>query len=125
MAHSMSPDKVKRKQVSLGPINTFLSGSKHGLIMGDDPGNESRQNSFTVAPIDYEGTRQGYIYAILGSDKIGHITEVLQRSLIMKWSASAVFTALGICIHRRTDSVLLFDAQATRTKPVNATVQEQ
>jgi len=94
MAHSMSPDKVKRKQVSLGPINTFLSGSKHGLIMGDDPGNESRQNSFTVAPIDYEGTRQGYIYAILGSDKIGHITEVLQRSLIMKWSASAVFTAL-------------------------------
>jgi len=94
MAHSMSPDKVKRKQVSLDPINTFLSGSKHGLIMGDDPGNESRQNSFTVAPIDYEGTRQGYIYTILGSDKIGHITEVLQRSLIMKWSASAVFTAL-------------------------------
>ena len=94
MAHSMSPDKVKRKQVSLGPINTFLSGSKHGLIMGDDPGNESRQNSFTVAPIDYKGTRQGYIYAVLGSDKIGHITEVLQRSLIMKWSTSAVFTAL-------------------------------
>jgi len=94
MAHSMSPDKVKRKQVSLGPINTFLSGNKPGLIMGDDPGNESRQNSFTVAPINYNGTRQGYIYAILGSDKIGHITEVLQRSLIMKWSASAVLTAL-------------------------------
>jgi len=94
MAHSMSPDKVKRKQVSLGPINSFLSGKKHGLIMGDDPGNESRQNSFTVAPIDHEGYRQGYIYAILGSDKISHITEVLQRSLIMKWSASAIFTAL-------------------------------
>ena len=94
MAHSMSPDKVKRKQVSLDPISTFLSGRKHGLIMGDDPGNESRQNSFTVAPIDYEETRQGYIYAILGSDKIGHITDVLQRSLIMKWSASVVFTAL-------------------------------
>jgi len=94
LAHSMSPDKVKRKQVSLGPINSFLSGKKHGLIMGDDPGNESRQNSFTVAPIDYDGNRQGYIYAILGSDKIGHITEVLQRSLIMKWSASVVFTAL-------------------------------
>jgi len=94
IAHSMSPDKVKRKQVSLEPINTFLSGNEDGLIMGDDPGNESRQNSFTVAPIDYEGHRQGYIYAILGSDKIGHITEVLQRSLIMKWSASAVLMAL-------------------------------
>ena len=95
MAHSMPPDKVKRKQVSLGPINAFLSDSKHGLIMGDDPVNNNRQNSFTVAPIDHEGNRQGYIYAILGSDKIGHITEVLQRSLIMKWSATAVVTALA------------------------------
>lgn len=95
MAHSMPLDKVKRKQVSLGPIDRFLSGSEQGLIMGDDPGNENRQNSFTVAPIDHEGRRQGYIYAILGSDKIGHITEILQRSLIMKWSASAVLTALA------------------------------
>ncbi len=94
MAHSMPPDKVKRKQVSLGPINSFLSGKEHGLIMGDDPTNESRRNSFTVAPINYDGHRQGYIYAILGSDKFNHITEVLQRSLIMKWSASAVLTAL-------------------------------
>jgi len=94
MAHSMSPDKVKRKQVSLGPINSFLSSKKHGLIMGDDPANESRRNSFTVAPINYNGHRQGYIYAILGSDKFNHITEVLQRSLIMKWSASAILTAL-------------------------------
>jgi hypothetical protein len=39
MAHSMSADKVKRKQVSLVPMNRFLSGIKHGLIMGDDPGN--------------------------------------------------------------------------------------
>ena len=95
LAHSMPPDKVKRKQVSLQPIDTFLSGSKRGLIMGDDPGDASRQNSFTVAPIDYGAKRQGYIYAILGSDKIGHISEVLQRSLIMKWSAGATFIALA------------------------------
>ena len=95
MAHSMAPDKVKRKRVSLGPINTFLAGDNPGLIMGDDPGDVSRLNSFTVAPIDVAGQRQGYIYAILGSDKIGHISEVLQRSLIMKWSAGAIFTALA------------------------------
>jgi signal transduction histidine kinase len=94
IAHSMPHDKVKRKQVSLKPIITFLSGNQQGLIMGDDPGDDSRQNSFSVAAIDYRGLRQGYIYAILGSDKIEHISEVLQRSLIMKWSASAVFAAL-------------------------------
>lgn len=94
IAHSMPPDKVKRKQVSLSPINTFLSSDRDTLVMGDDPGNESRQNSFTAAPIEINGERQGYIYAILGSEKIGHITEVLQRSLIMKWSATAVLIAL-------------------------------
>jgi signal transduction histidine kinase len=95
VAHSMAPDKIKRMQVSLEPINTFLNNETHGLIVGDDPGDETSQNSFTVAPIDYDSKRQGYIYAILGSEKISHITDVLQRSLIMKWSTSAVVTALA------------------------------
>jgi len=94
VAHSMAPDKVKRKQVSLEPINTFLNTDTQGLIVGDDPGDATGLNSFTVAPIDYNSERQGYIYAILGSEKISNITDVLQRSLIMKWSTSAVFTAL-------------------------------
>lgn len=94
VAHSMAPDKVKRNQVSLEPINTFLANENHGLIMGDDPGNENSLNSFTVAPIDYDSKRQGYIYAILGSEKISNITNVLQRSLIMKWSTSAIVMAL-------------------------------
>jgi signal transduction histidine kinase len=94
LAHSLSPEKVKRKRVSLEPIHSFLAGDTHGLIMGDDPVKADSVNSFTVAPIDYQNRRQGYIYAILGSEKISHITEVLQRSLIMKWSTSAIFMAL-------------------------------
>jgi signal transduction histidine kinase len=95
VAHSMAPDKVKRKQVSLGPINTFLNTDTQGLIVGDDPGDETGLNSFTVAPIDYKSKRQGYIYAILGGEKISNITDVLQRSLIMKWSTSAILSALA------------------------------
>jgi signal transduction histidine kinase len=95
VAHSMPPEKVRRTQVSLEPIHSFLEAGEHGLIMGDDPTNEHRQNSFTVAPIDYHGERQGYIYAILGSEKINHIIDVLQRSLIMKWSTAAVLIALA------------------------------
>ena len=94
VAHSMPPEKVKRLQVSLEPIHDFLAPGTEGLIMGDDPGGEDSQNSFTVAPIDYQNQRQGYIYAILGSEKSSNITDVLQRSLIMKWSTSAVLTAL-------------------------------
>ena len=48
LAHSMPPERVKRKQVSLQPINTFLAGSEQGLIMGDDPGNENRLNRLAL-----------------------------------------------------------------------------
>ena len=95
VAHSMAPEKVRRTRVSLEPIYSFLEAGAHGLIMGDDPGNEDGQNSFTVAPIDYQDQRQGYIYAILGSEKSHHIIDVLQRSLIMKWSFTAVLVALA------------------------------
>jgi len=95
VAHSMEPGRIERKQVSLQPINAFLENDDHGLILGDDPVHESSANSFVVAPIDFGSQRQGYIYAILGSEKINHITDVLQRSLIMKWSVSTVIIALA------------------------------
>ncbi len=95
VAHSMPRDRVKRRWISLAPIRTFLAdGGERGLIMGDDPSFEDRQTGFTVAPIDFGNERQGYIYAILGSEKITHVTDLLQRSLIMKWSLGAVVIAL-------------------------------
>jgi two-component system OmpR family sensor kinase len=105
LAYSMPSERVHRERVSLDPIESFLASPDQGLIMGDDPSDDTRQNSFTVAPIDIEGIRQGYIYAVLGSEKINHITDVLQRSLIMRWSTSVVVAALGFAF---VVSLLLF-----------------
>ena len=121
VAHSMAPDKVKRKQVSLDPINTFLTTENHGLIMGDDPGSETSLNSFTVAPIDHDSKLQGYIYAILGSEKISTITDVLQRSLIMKWSTSAVVTALAFAF---IAGLLLFFFLMRKLRVLSLAMQE-
>ncbi len=95
IAHSMPSEKVKQTQVSLEPIERFLSGEEEGLILGDDPANTAQQQSFSAAAINFDGKRQGYIYAILGSEKIDHVTDVLQRSLILKWSATTVLAALA------------------------------
>jgi two-component system OmpR family sensor kinase len=121
VAHSMAPEKVRRKQVSLGPINTFLATEDHGLIMGDDPGNEDSLNSFTVAPIDFGNQRQGYIYAILGSEKISNITDVLQRSLIMKWSSSAIVVALAFAF---IAGLLLFFFLMRKLRVLSLAMQE-
>ena len=121
VAHSMPPEKVKRTQVSLEPINDFLKTGEHGLIVGDDPGFEDSMNSFTVAPIDYQNQRQGYIYAILGSEKISHITDVLQRSLIMKWSTSAVLMALAFAF---IAGLLLFFFLMRKLRVLSQAMQE-
>ena len=121
VAHSMPPEKVKRMQVSLEPINDFLAPGTQGLIMGDDPGGEDSQNSFTVAPIDYQNQRQGYIYAILGSEKTSNITDVLQRSLIMKWSTSAVLTALAFAF---IAGLLLFFFLMRKLRVLSQAMQE-
>jgi signal transduction histidine kinase len=89
--------------------------------MGDDPGNETSLNSFTVAPIDHDSKRQGYIYAILGSEKISTITDVLQRSLIMKWSTSAVVTALAFAF---IAGLLLFFFLMRKLRVLSLAMQE-
>jgi signal transduction histidine kinase len=121
VAHSMPPEKVKRRRVSLQPINDFLAPDSQGLIMGDDPGGEDSQNSFTVAPIDFQNQRQGYIYAILGSEKTSNIADVLQRSLIMKWSTSAVLVALAFAF---IAGLLLFFFLMRKLRVLSQAMQE-
>ncbi|MCP4388549.1 MAG: HAMP domain-containing histidine kinase [Gammaproteobacteria bacterium] len=121
VGHSMVPDKVKQKQVSLAPINRFLEQREAGLIMGDDPGHATRQNSFSVAPIDIDNQRQGYIYAILGSEKISRISDVLQRSLIMRWSATSIVVALGFAF---VAGLLLFFFLMRKLRVLSSAMQD-
>ena len=121
IGHSMAPDKVEQQQVSLAPINRFLEQPEAGLIMGDDPGRAARQNAFSVAPIDVDNQRQGYIYAILGSEKINRISDVLQRSLIMRWSATSIAVALGFAF---LAGLLLFFFLMRKLRVLSSAMQE-
>lgn len=121
LAHSMPSEKVIQKHVSLTPINSFLSGAEKGLILGDNPASISQRNSFTAAPIDFDSKRQGYIYAILGSEKIDHITELLQRSLILKWSATAVLAALAFAF---IAALILFFFLMRKLRALNQSMQQ-
>ena len=121
VAHSLEPGRIVRKQVSLQPINEFLENPNHGLILGDDPVHKNGLNSFTVAPIDLGGQRQGYIYAILGSEKINRITDVLKRSLIMKWSTSTVLIALGFAF---TAGLVLFFVLMRKLRVLSQAMQD-
>lgn len=85
---------VQRDHVSLQPVQKLLSGDYNMPIMGDDPRNLNRQQVFTAAPIIANNALQGYIYAVLGSERVEHITQLIQKSYIMKWSLAAIGIAL-------------------------------
>lgn len=72
LAYSAPPGKVKRKRVSLEPINDWLEESVKYPILGDDPRNSSKQKAFSVARIPDQGMLEGYLYVILGGNVREH-----------------------------------------------------
>jgi len=95
VAYSAEPGKVVRKQVSLQPIKEFMAGEKDMPVLGDDPKNIDGHKAFSVAPIEKDGVRHGYIYAILGSEQVEYISQLLQQSYIMRVGVGAIMLALA------------------------------
>ena len=94
LSYSASPDKLLRDRIGLGPVLKMLDGHATLPVLGDDPRHTSRQKAFSAAPIVTDGEVQAYIYAILGSEQVDNITALLKDSIIMRWSALALGTAL-------------------------------
>jgi signal transduction histidine kinase len=95
IAYSAEPGKVVRQQVSLKPVEQLLKDEQSTLVLGDDPKNLAGQKAFSVFPIEQDGERLGYIYAILGSEQVEYISELLQQSYIMRIGVGAIMLALA------------------------------
>ena len=92
LAYSAPKGKVKRKRVSLKPIERFLAGKVSLPIMGDDPRSRGRQKVFSVAPIPGNHQVAGYMYVILGGEEVDTVTRLIQSSYILRislWIAGA------------------------------------
>lgn len=93
LAYSDELKRVQSSRVSLHPVQQLLNGDQLP-IMGDDPQKTGRQKVFSAAPIMQDGQVQGYIYAILGSEQVSHMTQLLQQSYILKLSSVSFAVAL-------------------------------
>lgn len=106
MDFSAAPGAVQRSHVSLGPINTLLANPEQLPVLGDDPRNASRKKAFSVAPLFRNGLRQGYIYAIVGSEQADDVADLLTQSYILRWSAGAL--AAGILFATTAGLLIMF-----------------
>ena len=95
LSYSGAPDVLKRPSIAIEPIERFLEDGSSLPILGDDPRSRSASKAFSAAPIDVQGERKGYIYAILASEQMEGISQMLESSYILRISSWGIAAALA------------------------------
>ncbi|WP_026958683.1 sensor histidine kinase [Aliagarivorans taiwanensis] len=99
VTYSAKADKIKRQQVDLAPIQTFLSGDQAMPIVGDDPRSLTKQKIFSVAEIrNSQQQLVAYLYVIIGGEIYDDVAQLLQGSHILKLSSLALLGILGFSL---------------------------
>ncbi len=94
LSFSAEPGRVKRKQVDLGPIHSFLRGEGFPLL-GDDPRSHDRQKAFSVTPVPSAENPEGYLYVVLQGEQYETAERLIQESYVFRLSAWAITGSLG------------------------------
>ncbi len=94
LAYSGEPGKIERHSVSLQPIKMMMSGEENLPIFGEDPKNLHGERAFSVAPIVANGKPMGFIYAVLGSEQVDYISQLYQKSYILRSGVGALMLSL-------------------------------
>ncbi|MEO0468664.1 MAG: HAMP domain-containing sensor histidine kinase [Bacteroidota bacterium] len=92
--------KIKLDSVGLGPVKKFIAAADKPFILGDDPRHPEKQNIFSASKIINNGTHEGYVYIILGSEEQTAVSGTLMGSYFLKLGTNyffiTLFGALGI-----------------------------
>ena len=90
LGYDAPEEKILRDTVSLQPINEFLQQQKQQLLWGQDPRSMEKDNIFSVHPIDVDGVRKGYIYAILASEEYASTAELRRASSFLRDGSTTI-----------------------------------
>ena len=120
LAYSAAPGKVKRETVALSPIKQLLGGNDELPILGDDPRHATSSKIFSAAAIPARGEPYGYIYIILGGENYDSVTQIVQRSYILRLGVSAI---LAILIFALLTGLVLFALLTRRLRRLTVAVE--
>lgn len=85
LTYDAPPEKIKKSHVSLVPIREFLKGEETAdYILGNDPKAPDACKVFSVAPVLEGDNIEGYVYAILASEKYDDVSSMLMSNFIYK-----------------------------------------
>ena len=95
LAYSAPEGKVKRRRVSLAPIERFVEGGEELPLQGDDPRSLEGRKIFSAAPIRVDDELQGYLYVILGGEAYDGVVQRLSGSYVLR---ATLWTLLGALV---------------------------
>jgi two-component system OmpR family sensor kinase len=121
LAFSAPPGKVQREVVDLAPVQRFLSGEYTPPLSGDDPRSLERQKVFSVAPVDVDGVRAGYLYVILAGEQYDSMTQMLAGSYVIKLNT---LLSLVVVVFALLAGLLLFAVLTRRLRRLTRAVED-
>lgn len=98
LAYTAPPGKVKRKRISITPIDAFLADARRHPVRGDDPRALDRTKVFSAAPIYDEDRLSGYLYVVLGGEEYDSVAEMFEGSYILRLSAGIAAASLVLVL---------------------------
>ncbi|MEH6354806.1 MAG: ATP-binding protein [Marinobacter sp.] len=96
VSFSANPDKIKRNQVSLQPIQTLLSNPDVYPLPGDDPRSHDRRKVFSVTPVPSADNPTGYLYVVLRGQQYDFAESMVHSNRLLKMAAGALTLSLAI-----------------------------
>ena len=111
---------VKRKRVNLEPVTEWLAGRLSPPVQGDDPKSLTRKKVFSAAPIERNGTLEGYLYVILGGAEYDSVAQKLKSSYILQLSAWMIGAGLLFAL---AAGLVLFGLLTGRLKKLAAVME--
>ena len=96
VSFSANPDKIKRNQVSLQPIQTLLTNPDVYPLPGDDPRSHDRRKVFSVTPVPSADNPSGYLYVVLRGQQYDFAESMVHSNRLLKMAAGALTLSLAI-----------------------------
>jgi signal transduction histidine kinase len=99
LAYSAPDSLIKRRSVSLDPIQAFLKNGNSSFVLGDDPRSTTREKVFSVARIQNDQAGKAYLYVILGGQEYDSVMNIFLGSYILRLGLRAIgLTLIGAAL---------------------------
>ncbi len=98
LSYSADPTKIKRNQVSLGPIRRLMDDRSLYPQLGDDPRSHDRQKVFSVTPVPSADNPEGYLYVVLRGEEYDAAETMARGGRILEMSAWALLVSLAVAM---------------------------